>query len=85
MGYDNTVTAEDLLVQSKAQDSDETYYLWAMRFFMEFSRRVDFRVDLVRCSQTSTNTDIIGFQFNETLLLCRMSNQAMSLCLRNST
>ena len=28
MGYDNTVTAEDLLVQSKAQDSDETYYLW---------------------------------------------------------
>ena len=36
-------------MRSKAQDSDETYYLWAMRFFMEFNRRVDFRVALVRC------------------------------------
>jgi len=35
-------------VRSKAQDSDETYYLWAMRFFMEFNRRVNFRVALVR-------------------------------------
>jgi timeless len=28
-------------------DSDETYYLWAMTFFMEFSRHLHFRVDIV--------------------------------------
>ncbi|KAI0224465.1 hypothetical protein LSAT2_024533 [Lamellibrachia satsuma] len=38
---------KDILVRSKAQENDETYYLWAMRFFMEFNRRYNFRIDLV--------------------------------------
>ena len=44
----DAVSSQDLLVRSKAQDSDETYYLWAMRFFMEFNRKVGFNVALVR-------------------------------------
>ncbi len=38
------------LVRESAQENDETYYLWAMRFFMEFQRRHDFRVEFVRCA-----------------------------------
>ncbi|KAK2177430.1 hypothetical protein NP493_598g01011 [Ridgeia piscesae] len=38
---------KDVLVRSKAQENDETYYLWATRFFMEFNRRYNFRIDLV--------------------------------------
>jgi len=41
---------QDLLVRSKAQESDETYYLWAMRFFMQFNRLVGFQVALIRFS-----------------------------------
>lgn len=36
------------LVRAKAQAHDESYYLWAMRFFMEFNRCYNFEVKLVR-------------------------------------
>lgn len=36
------------LLRSKAQDHDESYYLWALRFFMEFNRCNQFEVKLVR-------------------------------------
>lgn len=39
---------KDNLVRAKAQSHDESYYLWAMRFFMEFNRRYKFEVKLVR-------------------------------------
>ena len=39
---------KDTLVRERAQENDETYYLWAMRFFMEFQRLYQFRVDFVR-------------------------------------
>jgi len=54
------VLCQDLLVRSKAQESDETYYLWAMRFFMEFNRRVDFRVALIRCSLHTQTHSLVG-------------------------
>ena len=39
---------KDTLLRERAQENDETYYLWAMRFFMEFQRLYQFRVDFVR-------------------------------------
>jgi len=38
---------KDALNRQKAQQNDETYYLWAMKFFMEFNRGDNFRVSLV--------------------------------------
>ncbi|XP_050343206.1 protein timeless homolog [Nymphalis io] len=38
---------KDVLVRAKAQQNDESYYLWAMKFFMEFNRGHDFQVGLV--------------------------------------
>lgn len=38
---------KDCLVRMKAQDHDESYYLWALKFFMEFNRHAKFRVELV--------------------------------------
>ncbi|XP_046850780.1 protein timeless homolog [Xenia sp. Carnegie-2017] len=37
-------TIKDNLKQSRTQENDESYYLWAMRFFMEFNRHVQFNV-----------------------------------------
>lgn len=34
-------------MHQRAMDNDETYYLWCLRFFMEFSRKHYFRVDIV--------------------------------------
>ncbi|KAG7308218.1 hypothetical protein JYU34_006890, partial [Plutella xylostella] len=38
---------KDVLVRAKAQQNDESYYLWAVKFFMEFNRGHDFQVGLV--------------------------------------
>ncbi|XP_078377463.1 protein timeless homolog isoform X3 [Oculina patagonica] len=38
---------KDNIKHGRSQENDETYFLWAMRFFMEFSRHYDFRVDYV--------------------------------------
>ncbi|XP_061179569.1 protein timeless homolog [Saccostrea echinata] len=38
---------KDILNREKAQDHDETYYLWSMRFFMEFCRLHSKQVELV--------------------------------------
>ncbi|CAL4069323.1 unnamed protein product, partial [Meganyctiphanes norvegica] len=35
------------LSRSRAQEHDESYYLWAMRFFMEFNRHHEFKVELI--------------------------------------
>ena len=42
-----TITCQENILHQRAMDNDETYYLWAMRFFMEFSRHHHFRVDIV--------------------------------------
>ncbi|CAH2013078.1 unnamed protein product [Acanthoscelides obtectus] len=49
-GAYNTVMnhVKDNLVRNRAQQHDESYYLWAMRFFMEFNRKHRFEVKLVR-------------------------------------
>ncbi|KAJ0178758.1 hypothetical protein K1T71_005533 [Dendrolimus kikuchii] len=39
---------KDVLVRAKAQQNDESYYLWAVKFFMEFNRGHNFQVGLVR-------------------------------------
>ncbi|XP_078488452.1 protein timeless homolog [Ciona intestinalis] len=38
---------KDRLSREKAQDHDETYYFWAMSFFLQFNRHCNFRVDLI--------------------------------------
>lgn len=39
---------KDVLARAKAQQNDESYYLWAIKFFMEFNRGYNFQVGLVR-------------------------------------
>lgn len=36
------------LLRAKAQKNDETYYMWALKFFMEFNRKHNFQVKYVR-------------------------------------
>nr|QCH40580.1 timeout [Chilo suppressalis] len=38
---------KDVLVRAGAQKNDESYYLWAVKFFMEFNRGHNFQVGLV--------------------------------------
>jgi len=38
---------QDYLNRKKAQQNDETYYLWAIKFFMEFNRVHKFRYDFI--------------------------------------
>lgn len=38
---------KDNLVRQRAQQNDESYYLWSIRFFMEFNRKCDFQVCIV--------------------------------------
>ena len=46
--YNNLMSVvKDNLVRQRAQNNDETYYLWSLRFFMEFNREYKFRPDLV--------------------------------------
>ena len=37
----------DALNRQRAQQNDETYYLWCIRFFMQFNRAHEFRIELV--------------------------------------
>lgn len=38
---------KDNIQHQRAMENDDTYYLWAVRFFMQFSHRYDFRVEVV--------------------------------------
>ncbi|XP_074785618.1 protein timeless homolog isoform X2 [Athene noctua] len=51
---------KDQLVREKAQEHDETYYLWATAFFMAFNRRRGFRPELV-----SETVGVRAFHFIE--------------------
>ncbi|XP_016160418.1 PREDICTED: LOW QUALITY PROTEIN: protein timeless homolog [Ficedula albicollis] len=51
---------KDQLVREKAQQHDETYYLWATAFFMAFNRRHGFRPELV-----SETVGVRAFHFIE--------------------
>lgn len=48
-------SGKDHLIREKAQQHDETYYLWAMAFFMAFNRASNFQPQLV-CETVSTRT-----------------------------
>ncbi|XP_033100607.1 protein timeless homolog [Anneissia japonica] len=52
---------KDHILHERAQQNDETYYLWAMHFFMEFNRIYKFRVDIV-----SETFSVQSFHFIET-------------------
>lgn len=54
---------KDNINRQKTAEHDETYYLWAMKFFMEFNRHYKFRVKYVT-ETMSTNT----FHYVQTLL-----------------
>ncbi|MCL4138271.1 UNVERIFIED_CONTAM: hypothetical protein GTU68_039250 [Idotea baltica] len=38
---------KDNLNRAKAQENDESYYLWAIKFFLEFNRNHNFRIELI--------------------------------------
>nr|XP_054752328.1 protein timeless homolog [Lytechinus pictus] len=38
---------KDHILHRRAQENDESYYFWAMQFFMQFSRLYKFRVDVI--------------------------------------
>ncbi|XP_068209920.1 protein timeless homolog [Palaemon carinicauda] len=38
---------KDNLNRAKSQEHDDTYYMWAIKFFMEFNRHHEFKVELV--------------------------------------
>jgi len=38
---------KDALNRQRAQQNDETYYLWALRFFMKFNRNHEMKIELV--------------------------------------
>jgi timeless len=51
---------KDTIKRQRSMDNDETYYLWAIKFFMEFNRLNNFRVDIVSESlQLSTVHQIL--------------------------
>ncbi|EDO48937.1 predicted protein, partial [Nematostella vectensis] len=45
----------DNLMHERSQENDESYFLWAMKFFMEFTRHFDFRVDFVGETMSVSN------------------------------
>lgn len=49
---------KDSLVRMKTQEHDETYYLWALKFFMEFNRNGKFRVELISETMSVGNPSI---------------------------
>uniref|UniRef100_A0A673BF00 Timeless circadian clock n=1 Tax=Sphaeramia orbicularis TaxID=375764 RepID=A0A673BF00_9TELE len=51
---------KESLIREQTQQHDETYYLWALSFFMAFNRGNDFRADLV-----SETMSIRAFHFME--------------------
>jgi len=52
---------KDNIKHGRSQENDETYFLWAMRFFMEFSRHHDFRVDYIsETLSVVTFTDLLN-------------------------
>ncbi|XP_071489964.1 protein timeless homolog [Diadema antillarum] len=38
---------KDHILHHRAQENDESYYLWAMHFFMQFNRHHKFRIDVI--------------------------------------
>ncbi|XP_076063170.1 protein timeless homolog isoform X1 [Oratosquilla oratoria] len=54
---------KDNLNRARAQEHDETYYLWAMKFFMEFNRQYKFQVELV-----SETISVQAFHYIQTQL-----------------
>jgi len=56
--------SQDNIVRGRMQDHDETYYLWAIKFFMEFNRfQKDFKV-----SHVSETMSTGAFHYVQTLL-----------------
>jgi len=55
---------KDCLVRMKAQDHDETYYLWALKFFMEFNRHAKFRVELVSETVSVIHFILLFFKYS---------------------
>lgn len=54
------VSTQENLIREQTQQHDETYYLWALSFFMAFNRGNGFRADLV-----SETMSIRAFHFIE--------------------
>ena len=64
--YNNLMSVvRDNLVRHKAQNNDQTYYLWSIKFFMEFNRECKFRPDLVIETLNKSSFHFIQSQIEE--------------------
>ena len=61
--YNNLMSVvKDNLLRQKAQNNDETYYLWAMKFFMQFNREYKFNAELIVETLNKTSFHFINNQ-----------------------
>ena len=74
-------------MRRRAMENDETYYLWSLQFFMEFSRVHDFRADLVGWAPNRTHALYLKYiislwiNFHKSLLaVCVCVCLRMCLC-----
>ena len=63
---------QSALDRDSTQENDETYYLWSMRFFMQFQRLYHFDVELVR--ETMSVQD---FHYVHSMLLNHQDRMSM--------
>ena len=66
-GYNVMMKAiKDRISREKAQDSDESYYFWAMSFFLEFNR---YAADIGFKSRTEGSTKLFILHHDDHLFL----------------
>nr|WAM46971.1 protein timeless 2 [Chrysoperla nipponensis] len=66
---------KDRLVRAKSQNNDETYYLWAIRFFMEFNRYYKFQVKLVSETMSVSTFHFIQQQMDQYYEMIKMDKK----------
>ena len=61
--YNNLMSVvKDNLLRHKAQNNDETYYLWAMKFFMHFNREYKFNAQLTMETMSKSSFHFVNNQ-----------------------
>uniref|UniRef100_T1IWD6 Timeless N-terminal domain-containing protein n=1 Tax=Strigamia maritima TaxID=126957 RepID=T1IWD6_STRMM len=66
---------KDNLVRQKVEEHDETYYMWTMRFFMEFNRVHNFQVDLVSETVSLQTFHFIQTEIDKNLEMIRVEDK----------
>ncbi|KAG6441528.1 hypothetical protein O3G_MSEX001806 [Manduca sexta] len=73
---------KDVLVRAKAQQNDESYYLWAVKFFMEFNRGHNFQVGLVSETMSVPMFHYVQQQMEKYYDMIRMEKKKFAVWVR---